>query len=663
MRREFPVVGGPPMNARSIVGGMLGATLFAACGSGADGTPLPAATERPEDIARLESVSTGPTRSRPLRADGHLPGVIPFRSGPQQAATAQCANPRLSYFGGPLIQSPKIVAVFWSSSVNSTLQSNIGQFYADVTKSSYWSWLQEYDSVGLASGTEQAILPGTLGGAFAISPQKCNPGGNGCRVTDADIQSELARQIGLGVLPAPTFDCTGNTDTLYMVSFAANVSLSGPTGVGNSCVSGGFCGYHNTGTYGASSTPLVYAALMDVFTGPCNNGCGGSLAGLDNATTLASHELVEMITDPDIGLDTQSVYASPAGWGDNNNMCGEIADICGDGTAGDTISVSGRSWVVQQLWSNALGRCTSTGSAKTVCSGTNVTNCRKCSCGDNGGACSGSKSVCETSTTNVLFGACEQCTATSATCTGAAACQQSSTASQDDVCPCTPQTSCPAGDDCGSVSNGCGGTIVCGTCTLPQSCGGGAPSNPNKCGCTPAAACLASQTCGSAPDGCGGTISCGVCGANQTCRSNQCVDNPVDAGMGDAAATTDAGVGSGSRDSGAAADGGSHDAAVAADTGSTGSGADSGAASGSADSGSLDDGSTGEDASAAMGGDADPSLAGTNPGSRGGCSCRTADGRDGGASPVPPAFAAAALLVGARVRRRRGLRAGPRLDA
>jgi hypothetical protein len=42
--------------------------------------------------------------------------------------------------------------------------------------------------------------------------------------------------------------------------------------------------------------------------------------------------------------------------------------------------------------------------------------------------------VCETTSTNVLAGACEACTATSGTCAGGDMCQQSSTAAKDDVC-------------------------------------------------------------------------------------------------------------------------------------------------------------------------------------------------------------------------------------
>jgi hypothetical protein len=45
---------------------------------------------------------------------------------------------------------------------------------------------------------------------------------------------------------------------------------------------------------------------------------------------------------------------------------------------------------------------------------------------------------------------------------------------------CTPATNCPVGPNCGSFPDGCGGFINCGTCTPPQTCGGG--GLPNFCG-------------------------------------------------------------------------------------------------------------------------------------------------------------------------------------
>jgi hypothetical protein len=42
---------------------------------------------------------------------------------------------------------------------------------------------------------------------------------------------------------------------------------------------------------------------------------------------------------------------------------------------------------------------------------------------------------------------------------------------------CVPTTCAALGDNCGSVSDGCGGTLSCGTCTSPQTCGGGGTAN------------------------------------------------------------------------------------------------------------------------------------------------------------------------------------------
>ncbi|MBK6693261.1 MAG: hypothetical protein IPG50_13800 [Myxococcales bacterium] len=110
-------------------------------------------------------------------------------------------------------------------------------------------------------------------------------------------------------------------------------------------------------------------------------------------------------------------------------------------------------------------------------------------------------------------------------CTAPQSCSGGATANQ---CGCTPATTCPAGQNCGTADDGCGGTVDCGACTGPQSCGGGGTGN--QCGCTPATACPSGQNCGSADDGCGGLIDCGSCGAPQSCGGggipNQCGCTP-----------------------------------------------------------------------------------------------------------------------------------------
>ena len=114
-----------------------------------------------------------------------------------------------------------------------------------------------------------------------------------------------------------------------------------------------------------------------------------------------------------------------------------------------------------------------------------------------------------------------------ATCTGADTCGGGGTPSVCGHPPCTPvpiTTACTGAGGapiCGSVSNGCGGTYTCPTtCTAPAFCGGN-PAAPGTCGtppCTPLTTCPSGVNCGPWPDGCGGVItSCGKCTSPAIC--------------------------------------------------------------------------------------------------------------------------------------------------
>src|SRR5262249_53791608 len=77
---------------------------------------------------------------------------------------------------------------------------------------------------------------------------------------------------------------------------------------------------------------------------------------------------------------------------------------------------------------------------------------------------------------------------------------------------CVPLTCNPTnGRYCGTVGDGCGGTLDCGACTAPATCAGLGAANvcgdPNckKITCNPAGG---GQYCGTIGDGCGGTLNC-----------------------------------------------------------------------------------------------------------------------------------------------------------
>ena len=101
------------------------------------------------------------------------------------------------------------------------------------------------------------------------------------------------------------------------------------------------------------------------------------------------------------------------------------------------------------------------------------------------------------------------------------------------VCGCTPTTTmCPVGSNCGTVDNGCGMPITCGpACTAPNTCGGGGTAN--VCGCTPSVTCPAGANCGSIDNGCGTMVSCGgACSGSDVCVANVCTATPPDLAVG-----------------------------------------------------------------------------------------------------------------------------------
>jgi hypothetical protein len=90
---------------------------------------------------------------------------------------------------------------------------------------------------------------------------------------------------------------------------------------------------------------------------------------------------------------------------------------------------------------------------------------------------------------------------------------------------CTPKTCASLGYNCGPASDGCGTLLMCGTCPASEVCGAG---GFNKCGssgnlpdggsvCTPKTCQSQNINCGPTGDGCGNLLSCGSCTAPQSC--------------------------------------------------------------------------------------------------------------------------------------------------
>lgn len=288
------------------------------------------------------------------------PHVYPVQP-PQQpgrvgAAAAVPPGAGLTYYGGRVVSTMQVVQVIWGPGtyipqVTSTAPPSMASFYGSVLQSPYVDWLSEYNTsnaVGPGGATtQQAIGRGTFLRQYTITP---SAGNNGSTITDAQIQSELRAQIAAGHLPAPATDAKGNSNTYYAIFFPQGRTIT--LGTLSSCVANGFCAYH--GTVQTTQGEVYYGVHPDLEAGTlCNTSCGGSASIFSNQTSVASHEMVEVITDAEVGL--AATFGPPLGWYDATNNA-EIGDLC-NAQEGAVTGADGLSYVVQLEFSNARNAC------------------------------------------------------------------------------------------------------------------------------------------------------------------------------------------------------------------------------------------------------------------------------------------------------------------
>jgi MYXO-CTERM domain-containing protein len=300
---------------------------------------------------------------------------VPHRVHPYQRNRPinTAPNCTLRYYGGGVLSQVHVIDVLWGSGLDSTVTQKMGPFYSAVTDSTYMDWLSEYNTYGATTvdgrpGSNQGITRGTFGGTYTIVPSRCASVPGTC--TDSDVSSEILDQIAAGTLPGPTFGCDGEVNSLYMVQFPQGIDIDDGTGA-MSCSS--FCAYHST-VSDNSGTPIAYGIIPWMGPGSaCETGCGSSVY-LDRLTSTVAHELVEAVTDRDIGL-TQGV-TRPMAWYANGNNCGEIGDICN--TDGTIVDQNGTTWTVQTQWSNAAHACVATRSIAPSCTSANASHFCQC---------------------------------------------------------------------------------------------------------------------------------------------------------------------------------------------------------------------------------------------------------------------------------------------
>lgn len=296
-------------------------------------------------------------------------GALGMRAASPGAAVRPAAtvdpgpqNPpvHLNYYGGAVLANAQVDAVLWgpgsspdsySDEVRGTITPNLDTFLAHVTNSAYFSWLREY-STRLHGGSNQTIGYASYGGRTMIHPsaKASTP-----KITDTEVAKELVRQLHAHQLPAPTFDVYGHVNTVYALVFPAEQTVC----EFGFCSGIALCAYHSTVFYDGVAIP--YMVIPDYNSAAAIAGCGSpvSTTRFSILESSMSHELVESVTDPDVGFVSQ--LGPPLGWYDPNY--GEAADICVELLLPNFDSLitgtDGVGYLAQYIWSDSQNACTS----------------------------------------------------------------------------------------------------------------------------------------------------------------------------------------------------------------------------------------------------------------------------------------------------------------
>jgi hypothetical protein len=233
-----------------------------------------------------------------------------------------------------VVPGPRIVLVYWDQYFTSTpaAVTTMNQFVSDLAAGGYWSALGQY-GVGTATLAASKVIDMT---SFP-TPNSQHPGQP---FSESQMQDQLRTWLtGGAVAPLPAGD---EKDLVYLIFAPTDTTLT----LGGAS---GFCGYHEHGRFNATTSRdnLVWATVRNYNKA---SGASADQQFVDSISFCVTHELSEAFSNPD-----------GRGFFNDSNGC-EIGDICeADATRPCCITVpyivSGRTWHVEQYWSNLDARC------------------------------------------------------------------------------------------------------------------------------------------------------------------------------------------------------------------------------------------------------------------------------------------------------------------
>jgi hypothetical protein len=223
------------------------------------------------------------------------------------------------------------------------MAADLEAFGASVASSSWWDTVRTgYCAVGgspcVGDGPTGTSVRITTAAASSYTDSFSHGG-------TSSIQDWIGSAIARGVLPRP--DSGPISNTVYLLYFPKTTTITADTYT--SCAPSGFDGYHSSMPYG--STVVSYGIVVECDPVPRGDSTVTPPTLLQNTTVTASHEILEIATDPDgytsYALDPSNL--NNRGWIDA--LGAEAGDMCIDPFVLNQDQTSDGRFTVQRTWS------------------------------------------------------------------------------------------------------------------------------------------------------------------------------------------------------------------------------------------------------------------------------------------------------------------------
>lgn len=250
-----------------------------------------------------------------------------------------CVPIPLQYNGGPVeATGSKNYMIFWEptgSVVATNYNATLAQFFGDVGGSTLYGVATQYYQT---TGSTQQNIANTSAAGGTWTDTSTYPS---TTLQDSDMQAEVSKAIAANHWPTGI----GNE---YFVFLAQGENEC----MGSSCSFSNYCAYH--GDYALSGATVLYAAMP--YAGTDLAGCGIQTGGgtpngaaTDAEISVASHEMMETVTDPLLSA-----------WFDASGS--EIGDKCAytygpTAANGSDLTINGHPYIVQEEFSNSAVGC------------------------------------------------------------------------------------------------------------------------------------------------------------------------------------------------------------------------------------------------------------------------------------------------------------------